>query len=261
MVNKIDDGGLASNASSIKSRLIAPTAAQKAAQASYAGTSSTSAIAPMSSPAPYIKPVQNYAGPQSNPYNTGPLTARGAELLQQPAQQQSFAPATPPPPPAPPVGGRQWYGGLDQGAKAAQDQSWLGGDSDYTSQIAEYDRALQTFIDRIANQKKMFNQDADDAVASTGRNQAMSLDGLGEDFGARGLSYSGMFDTEKNRTNERFNDAKGGIEKVRGRNLSDADNREADYRSENQISRGNAERSSLSRQAQRQALLDSMAGF
>lgn len=234
----------------------APANAPAPAPAPIASTTSYSSV-----PSRAIAPVSNYAGPQSNPYNTGPLTTRGAQLLGNAPAQQSFAPPTPPPPPAPPVGGAKWYGGLDQGSRAAQDQSWLGGDSDYTSQIAEYDRALQTFIDRIANQKKMFNQDADDAVASTGRNQAMSLDALGEDFGARGLSYSGMFDTTKNQTNERFNDAKGGIEKVRSRNLSDADNREADYRTENQISRGNAERSSLSRQAQRQALLDSMAGF
>lgn len=210
-------------------------------------------------PAP--APAPTYAAPSTSSYSSVPSRPIAPVSNYQPAQQQSFAAPEPPPPPAPPVGGAKWYGGLDSNARAAQDQSWLGGDSDYTAQIAEYDRALQTFIDRIANQKKMFNQDADDAVASTGRNQAMSLDSLGEDFGARGLSYSGMFDTTKNQTNERFNDAKGGIEKVRSRNLSDADNREADYRTENQISRGNAERSSLSRQAQRQALLDSMAGF
>lgn len=173
------------------------------------------------------------------------------------------APAAPaaPPPPAPPVGGKTWYSGLDQGARAAQDQSWLGGDSDYTAQISEYDKALQSFIDRIAGQKKMYNQDAEDALSSTGRNQTMSLDNLGEDFGARGLSYSGLFDQTKNQTNDRFNEAKGGIEKVRARNLTDASNRQSDYESENQISRGNAERASLARQAQRQALLDSMAGF
>lgn len=211
-----------------------------------------------------------YAGGNPTPITAPSYISGGSPARYNPAQapaqaqapmQQSFAPPPPPPPPAPPVGGRQWYQSLDQGARAAQDQQYLAGDSDYTAQISEYDRALETFIDRIANQKKMFNQDADDAVASTGKNQAMSLDQVGEDFGARGLSYSGMFDTTKNQTNDRFNEAKGGIEKVRGRNLSDATNREADYRSENKISRGNAERSALSRQAQRQALLDSMAGF
>lgn len=209
---------------------------------SYAAPAPTSMGSFSSNPSPYIAPVSGYQ----------PQAQMGGGL---------GGPSAAPVAPSAPVGGAKWYGGLDQGARQAQDQSWLGGDSDYTAQIAEYDRALQTFVDRIMNQKKMFNQDADDAVASTGRNQAMSLDALGEDFGARGLSYSGMFDTTKNQTNERFNDAKGGIEKVRGRNLTDADNREADYRTENQLSRGNAERSSLQRQAQRQALLDSMAGF
>jgi hypothetical protein len=205
-----------------------------------------------------------YAGGNPTPitapsYVSGGSPARfgSAPAPAMPAQQAAQAAA----PPMPPQGGAQWYQGLDAGGRAAQDQSWLGGDSDYTSQIAEYDRSLQTFIDRIMNQKKMFNQDANDAVASTDKNQTMSLDQLGEDFGARGLSYSGMFDTTKNQTNDRFNEAKGNIEKVRGRNLTDADNREADYRTENGISRGNAERSSLSRQAQRQALLDSAAGF
>ena len=195
-------------------------------------------------PAPYIAPVQNY--------QPSPIGGGGG---------QSFAPAPPPPPPAPPVGGRQWYNNLGAAEQAQANKDWLGGDSDYNAQIAEFDRALQTFVDRIANQKKMFDEDALNATQSTTRNQGMSLDALGEDFGARGLSFSGMFDTEKNRTNERFNEAKGNIERVRSRNNQDADNREKDYRSENAISRGNAERSALSRQAQRQALIDSMAGF
>ena len=192
-----------------------------------------------SNPSPYIAPVSGY--------NRQAAPSVGA--------------SEPMGPPAPPPGGRTAYNALDAGGRAAQDQSWLGGDSDYTSQIAEYDRALQTFIDRIANQKKMFQQDADDATASTGRNQAMSLDALGEDFGARGLSYSGLAVDSADKTNQRFNEAKGGIGKVLARNNSDADNREADYRTENQLSRGNAERSSLSRQAQRQALIDSQYGF
>lgn len=166
-----------------------------------------------------------------------------------------------PPPPSNPVGGRQWYEGLGAGGQAAQDAKWLGGDSDYTAQVAEYDKALKSFIDRIANQRKGFTEDANLATQSTERNQNMSLDNLGEDFGARGLSYSGMFDTSKNQTNQRFNEAKAGIERMRSRNDSDAVNREKDYRAENAISRGNAERASLSRQAQRQALIDSMGVF
>jgi hypothetical protein len=251
MVQKYDDGGVGGTLNTFKPTL---TAAQKNSIASYAGSTPNTSVSSMSAgPAPYIAPVQNYAGPQSNPYNTGPLLPQQA-----PPTQQQFAP---PPPPAPPVGGRTWYNGLDQGAKAAQDQSWLGGDSDYTAQIAEYDKALRTFIDRIANQKKGFEQDANDATASTNRNQGLTLDQLGEDFGARGLSYSGLAVDSADKTNTRFNEAKGQIGKVLARNNQDADNRQADYQSENDISRLNAQKSSLSRQAQRQALLDSMAGF
>ena len=201
-------------------------------------------------PSGTISPYSNMAQPGSNQQFDA-----GTNTWGNPAAQAPAAPS------GPPVGGAQWYGGLDAGGRASADQQWLGGDSDYTSQVSEYDRALQSFIDRIAGKKKMFNQDADDAMASTGRNQSMSLDNLGEDFGARGLAYSGLFDKSKQETNTRFNDAKGGIEKVRSRNLSDASNQEEDYRSENSISKTNAERASLARQAQRQALIDQMGGF
>lgn len=168
----------------------------------------------------------------------------------------------PPPVPAGPVqGGREWYNNLDQGGKQAQDAKWLGGDSDYTAQISEYEKALQSFVDRIANQRKGFKEDRDLSIGATDRNQNQSLDNLGEDFGARGLSYSGLFDTSKNEVNTRFNDAKAGIGRMYSQNDSDAVNREKDYRAENAISRGNAERASLSRQAQRQALIDSMGAF
>ena len=204
-------------------------------------------------------PYSNMATPGSNQTWNAPTNSWQGAPAQ--ASPQTFAPSPPPPPPAPPVGGRTWYNGLDQGAKAAQDQSWLGGDSDYTAQIAEYDKALRTFIDRIANQKKGFEQDANDATASTNRNQGLTLDQLGEDFGARGLSYSGLAVDSADKTNTRFNEAKGQIGKVLARNNQEADNRQADYQTENDISRLNAQKSSLSRQAQRQALLDSMAGF
>ena len=225
------------------------TNAQRNAIASYATGPSSSISSFSAAPAPYIAPVQNYAGPQSNPYNTGPLVAPAG------GPQADMAP------PAPPVGGRQWYNSLDAAGQASENQKYLAGDSDYTAQISEFDRALKTFIDRIANQKKMFEQDANDATASTNRNQNMSLDALGEDFGARGLSYSGLYKTENGRTNDRFNEVKGNIGKVLQKNNQDADMRQADYETENKISRGNAERSALSRQAQRQALLDSQAGF
>lgn len=165
----------------------------------------------------------------------------------------------PPVDPGPVKGGREWYNSLDAGGQQAQDSSWLAGDSDYTAQVAEYDKALKSFVDRIANQRKGFTEDANLATASTQRNQDMSLNNLGEDFGARGLSYSGMFDTEKNNTNTRFNEAKSGIERIRSKNDTEAVNRESDYKAENAISKSNASRASLGRQAQRQALIDSGA--
>ena len=174
-----------------------------------------------------------------------------------------FAPVdnTPAPPPPPAVGGRQWYNGLGADGQKAEDAKWLGGDSDYTAQIAEYDKALQAFVGRIADQRKGFTEDANLATASTNRNQTTSVNNLGEDFGARGLSYSGLFDTSKNEVNGRFNEAKAGIERMRAKNDGDAVNREKDYRAENGISRGNAQRASLGREAQRQALIDSMGAF
>lgn len=225
----------------------------------------------------YDKPaVQTYSGATQtwdqpsgtvSPYSNMPAAGSNQQWSAPTNSWAAPAPAAPAPmpepaaPPAPIVGGAQWYNGLDEAGRASADQQWLGGDADYTAQIAEYDRALQSFIDRIAGKKKMFNQDADDALASTGRNQSMSLDNLGEDFGARGLAYSGLFRKSSDETNTRFNDAKGGIEKVRSRNLTDASNQEEDYRAENSISKTNAEKSSLARQAQRQALLDQMGGY
>lgn len=164
-------------------------------------------------------------------------------------------------PQGPVQGGREWYNQLGAGAQAQQDQSWLSGDSDYTAQIAQYDKALQSFIDRIANQRKGFNDDAKLAMDATSRNQDMSLDNLGEDFGARGMLYGGVFDKSSQETNQRFNDAKSGIERIRTKNVADANARESDYRAENEISKSNAQRASLGRQAQRQALIDSMGAF
>lgn len=210
------------------------------APATYAAPANTMSSF-SSNPAPYIAPVPNYS-----PAPSGPSFGASPEPIA---------------PPAPPVGGRQWYSGLDEGSRAATDEQYLAGDSDYTAQVGEYERALQTFIDRITKQRSMFDQDAKDATASTERNQLMSANSLGEDFGARGLSYSGLAVDSQDKNTERFNEAKAGIGKVLARNNQDADNREADYRTENAISRDNASRAALSRQAQRQALIDQMAGF
>jgi hypothetical protein len=150
---------------------------------------------------------------------------------------------------------------LGQGQRAAEDQKWLGGDSDYAAQIGEYDRALQSFIDRITAQKAMFGKDAEESIDTTNQNKGMTLDNLGEDFGARGLSYSGLFGQESQNTGKRFDDSITGITKIRDRNITDASNREKDYRAENQVGRGNARRSALQRMAAEQALKDASAGF
>jgi hypothetical protein len=203
-------------------------------------------------------------------YNPQPAYQAPAPVWQAPFDpgpaQQSFigggfnqapaAPAPPPPPPPPVVGGREWFSKLGPTAKRAEENKWLGGDSDYASQIGEYDRALQSFIDRITKRKDLFDQDAIDSTAATNKNEGMTMNNLGEDFAARGLSYSGLFDQSKEEGKGRFRDARTGITKIRDANKGEADNQLGDYRSENQIGRGNARRAALQRMAADQALKD-----
>lgn len=165
-------------------------------------------------------------------------------------------PSAPPPPPGPIVGGREWFNALGASAKANEENKWLGGDSDYASQIGEYDRALQSFIDRITKRKEVFDQDAADATAMTNRNEGTAQNALGEDFAARGLSYSGLFDQSKEQNAGRFRDARTNIGKIQTTNKNQADNDLKDYRSENTIGRGNARRAALQRMAADQALKD-----
>lgn len=211
-----------------------------------------------------------YAGGNPTPITAPSYVAGGAPARYQapatryaaPAPAPAFVPPPPPPPPpAPPVGGRQWYGSLDEGTRAQTDAQYLGGDSDYNAQIGEYDRALNDFIARIVAQKANFDTDATNALGATDRNEQFSGNQLGEDFGARGMSYSGLFDKSKNELGERFKEQRGNIETVRSRNKSEADNRQADYQAENNIGRSNAKRSALTRMAAQQAMLDSNAGF
>jgi hypothetical protein len=172
---------------------------------------------------------------------------------------QNTAPAAPPPPPPPVVGGAKWFSALGPEAKEAEKKKWLGGDSDYAAQIGEYDRALQAFIDRITKQKSLFEQDATDSIATTNKNEGVTLNNLGEDFGARGLSFSGLFDKSLEEGRGRFREARTNIGKIKERNVTDATNREKDYRAENQIGRGNARRAALQRMAAEQALKDANA--
>jgi hypothetical protein len=189
-------------------------------------------------------------------YNPQPVQSAPAPPYQAPFNPGQMAPEAPPAPPAPVVGGREWYNGLGASQRAATDQEWLGGDSDYAAQIGEYDRALQSFIDRITKRKALFDQDATDSVEATNKNETLSMNNLGEDFGARGLSFSGLFDQSKEQGMGRFRDTRTNITKQRDRNKTDADNQQKDYQSENQIGRGNARRAALQRMAADQALKD-----
>ncbi len=174
-----------------------------------------------------------------------------------PQQAQAEAPAAP----APPTGGRIAYNAMDEGGRAQADTSFLGGDADYNAQMGEYDRALNDFIARITQQKAGFDTDAASALGATDRNEQFSGNQMGEDFGARGMSYSGLFDKSKNEMGERFKEQRGNITNVQTKNKSEADNRQADYSAENNIGRGNAKRSALTRMAAQQAMLDQGAGF
>lgn len=191
---------------------------------------------------PYVPPANNWAPQNFN--------------------QQAFAPAAPAPPPPPPeppkpvVGGREWFNALGAGAKKAEENKWLGGDSDYASQIGEYDRALQSFIDRITKRKEIYDQDAEDSVAATYKNEGLTQNSLGEDFAARGMSFSGLFDQSKEQNAGRFRDARTNIGKIQTTNKNEADNSLKDYRSENTVGRGNARRAALQRMAADQALKD-----
>lgn len=193
------------------------------------------------------------------------------------ARQQALAPrtaaATAAPAPAPYVaqapaaprgpaqGGRQAYEAMDAGARAQTDADWLGGDSDYTAQLGEYQRALDDFVSRIAGQKKNFEDDRVLAQDANGKNQTMSTNQLGEDFGARGMSYSGLWDKSKNDLMTRFSEQGKNIDLVAQRNSNEADNREKDYRAENSIGQGNAKRSALARMAAQQSIIDSNASM
>lgn len=223
----------------------------------YAGSNPTPITAP-SYLNYYNPPAAPAPAPSTGMYNPG-VTDWGSVGGGGGTSAAVSAPVEPPPPPPPPVGGRVWYSKLSDAQKKAEDEKYLRGDSDYTEQIAAYTKALDDYTKRIGTRKEQFGLDADVATKSTNKNKEYSLNSLGEDFGARGLSYSGMFDTEMNRAGERFSEALKGILTARDRNISDATNELADYSSENQIGRGNARRSALLRMAQNQNLIDTSA--
>lgn len=222
-------------------------------------------------PAPvnyYRPPVTYNQAPAYNPPPAGSWSQQPAnqnfgggqaQLMPNIPFPRIAAPLPPPPPPEPPQpikGGREWFNALTDVSKRNEENRWLGGDSDYAAQIGEYDRALQSFIDRITKRKQLFDQDALDATNATNENEGMAQNTLGEDFAARGLSFSGLFDQSKEENANRFRQARTNIGKIQTANKNEADNSLKDYRSENTIGRGNARRAALQRMAADQALKD-----
>lgn len=221
---------------------------------------STPAVGTNPSPiaAPYYNPPPAYTPPPQQSY-VQPAPQ------QYYAPQQNFAPAPPPPPAEPPKpqfapGGFQEFNTLDPAQQQMARNKWLSGDSDYTEQIGLYQKALDDFVRRITGRIDSFNTDAKDATAGNIKNQDMSANSLGEDFGARGMSYSGLFDQSRNKLLDRYKEGRTNIEKNRLTNVQGAENEKADYTAENAISRKNAQRASLLRMAQQQQLLDSQYG-
>lgn len=210
-----------------------------------------------SEPAGNIQPYSNMpaAGSQQT---YAPAAKAWVDPVPAPAQPVAQAPVAPP---APPSGGRQWYNSLGGDQQAQTQESFLGGDADYTAQMGEYDRALNDFIARIVAQKQGFDTDATQALGATDKNEQFSGNALGEDFGARGMSYSGLFDKSKNEMGARFKEQRSNITNVQTKNKQEADNRQADYQNENNIGRSNAKRSALTRMAAQQAMIDQNAGF
>jgi hypothetical protein len=157
-------------------------------------------------------------------------------------------------------GGRAEFNSFSPEQQQMTQDQWLAGDSDYTEQTGLYQKALDDFVRRITGRIEGFDLDAKDATAGNIKNQNMSADSLGADFGARGLSYSGLWDQSKNKLLDRYAQGRGNIEKNRATNVQNAKNEQADYTAENEIARKNSLRSSLLRMAAQQQLLDSQYG-
>lgn len=166
-----------------------------------------------------------------------------APVYQQPASFAAPAPAPAPAPPPPPPKPKM------------SEKDWLAGDGEYQEQTNEYNRALKDFESRINKKKANFNDDYKLGEQATNTNKAQSLAGLGEDFAARGMSYSGLFDQARTEGEDTFKRQLANILTVKNRNNAGADDDLADYRQENTLSRGNARRNALARFANSQNLL------
>lgn len=214
--------------------------------------------APYRPPAP--APVYRAPAPAPAPVYRAPAPVYQPPMNFAPAPQiQNFAPAPPPEPPRPqfaPGGRQEFLNMFSPEQQQLTEQQFLSGDSDYTQQMGMYQRALDDFVRRITGRIEGFEQDAKDSIAGNVKNEAMSLDQLGADFGARGLAFSGLWDTSRNKMKDRYTQGRTNIDKNKTTNVQNARNEEADYKAENEISRGNAKRSALMRMAAQQSLKD-----
>ena len=197
---------------------------------------------------------QSWSAPTNSWQNPTPVSS--APAYQPPPQQ--MAPIAPPPPPRPQFapGGFKEFQQLSPEQQQMAQNKYLGGDSDYTEQVGLYQKALDDFIARISGKIQNFETDANDAIASNTKNEGMSMNNLGADFAARGLSYSGLFDQSRNKTKDRFAEGRVNINKNKDANVQQAKNDQADYTAETEINKKNAQRASLLRMAQQQQLLD-----
>lgn len=198
---------------------------------------------------------QSWSAPTKQWVNPTPAPAQQSFA---PAPAQQMAPMAPPEPPRPQFapGGRKEFMQLSPEQQQMAQDKYLGGDSDYTEQVGLYQKALDDFVKRIAGKIGTFEQDATDATNSNIKNEGMSVDNLGADFGARGLSYSGLFTQARDKTKDRFSEGRVNITKNKNTNVQNAKNDQADYEAETEINKKNAQRASLLRMAQQQQLLD-----
>lgn len=218
------------------------------------------APAPVYAPAPqqqaYRAPAPVYQPAQINSYS--PPAQQQAFRASPTAQNMPYQVPTPSLPPAtfaepiePPKPPRKIY----------NKDSWLAGDSDYKEQVTEYDRAINSFRNRINAKKAEFDEDYKQAEGTTQKNRDFTLNDLGEDFGSRGLAYSGLFDQAKERTNDQFRQQIANLVNLKQRQTTDADEEFADFGTETNLRKANALRQAIARMAQAQALSDSRLGY
>lgn len=220
---------------------------------------------------------QSYAPPAPAPmprpsggFNMPGAYAAPAAPVYQPAQIQAYAPVQQAPsnfsqnfaPGGGDFGGQSFAPPPPRPARKVYDKdSWLAGDADYKEQTTEYDRALGSFRNRINAKKEQFNQDYNQSKGVTEKNQQFTLNDLGEDFGARGLSYSGLFDQTKERTNDQFRNQLANLLQMRTRNTNQADEEFGDFKTETNLRKANALRQAIARMSQQQALSDMELGY